>query len=365
MMNQWVLKVQQFIIPALVVFASISLGFYLEKRLFKQLNRRTQRNSGQWYEITVTSFKGLIIVWVTLGGFYLAITFLTLPDSLRLFIYRVLYTVLLLSITILASRLAVSLIQFYSSREDTSSMLTSLFETITKVVVFAIGSLITLQALNIPISPILATLGVGSLSLGLALQQPLADLISGINLITSKKIRPQDYIKLKTGEEGYVVDVELKYTVIREITGNLLVIPNSQIISSSFRNYAFPENTMLVPVKVGISYDSDLEKVEAITLDVAKKTLTEVSGGDKEYEPFMRYEHFDYFSINFTVYLQIQEFYDHLIITHEFIKRLYKRYQQEGIKIAFPIKNTYMPNETMNSRKKNKFFSEIKLDTDS
>ena len=364
MMNQWFLKVQQFIIPTLLIVGSICLGLYLEKRIFKRLSIRTQRTSWQWYEVTVISFKGLLILWFTLGGFYFAISLLNLPGSLRLFLDRVLYAVLLLSITLLASRLAVSLIQFYSSREDTSSMLTSLFETITKVVVFALGCLITLQALNIPITPILATLGVGSLSLGLALQQPIADLVSGINLITSKKIRPQDYIKLKTGEEGYVVDVELKYTVIKEITGNLLVIPNSKLISSSFRNYAFPENTMLVPIKVGISYDSDLEKVEAITLDVAKKTLAEVPGGDREYEPFMRYERFDYFSIDFTVYLQIQEFYDHLIITHEFIKRLYKRYQAEGIKIPFPIKNAYLPHETRNSSNDNQSFSEIKLDND-
>ncbi|MDJ0900562.1 MAG: mechanosensitive ion channel family protein [Xenococcus sp. MO_188.B8] len=364
MMNQWLLKIQEFIIPILLVLGSIGFGLYIEKKILKRLKVRSQRSSWKWYEPTVNSVKGLIVIWFTIGGCYLASTFLTLPGSLVLFIHRVLYAVLLLSITLLVSRLAVTFIQFYSSREDTSSMLTSLFETITKVLVFAIGFLITLQALNIPIAPILATLGVGSLSLGLALQQPLADLISGINLITSKKIRPQDYIKLKTGEEGYVVDVELKYTVIREITGNLLIIPNSKIIGSSFRNYAFPEKTMLIPVKVGISYDSDLDKVEAITLEVAKETLTEVTGGDKEYEPFMRFQHFDYFSIDFTIYLQIQEFYDHLIITHEFMKRLYKRYQQEGIKIAFPIKNAYMGNETFPSTKENESFFDNSINTD-
>ena len=347
-MYQWLLTIQKFAIPVLFILGGIGLGFYVDRKLLTRLKKIAQRTSWKGDDLIFNSFKGLTIIWFTLGGCYLASIFLTFQGVVL--IHRVLSAIFLLSITLLVSRLAVSFLQLYSSREGTSPMLTSLFETIAKILILSIGTLITLESLQIPIGPILATLGVGSLSLGLALKEPLANLISGINLITSKKIRPKDYIKLKTGEEGYVVDVELKYTVIREIMGNLLVIPNSQLIASSFRNYALPENKMLIPIKVGISYDSDLEKVEAITLEVAKETLAKVAGGEAEYEPFMRYERFDYFSIEFTVYLQIQEFYDHLMITHEFIKRLYKRYQQEGIKIPFPIRNAYLSEENLTQR---------------
>ncbi|ELS01559.1 small-conductance mechanosensitive channel [Xenococcus sp. PCC 7305] len=344
-MSKWLLLIQQFSIPVLFVVAGIGLGLYFDRRVLKRLSVFAEKTAWKGDDLIIDNVKGISFIWFALGGCYLASVFLTFQGVVV--IHRALYAVFLLSITLLVSRLAVSFLQLYSSREGTSPMLTTLFETITKILVLSIGILITLESLNIPIAPILATLGVGSLSLGLALKEPLANLISGINIITSKKIRPQDYIKLKTGEEGYVVDVELKYTVIREITGNLLVIPNAQLIASSFRNYALPENKMLIPVKVGISYDSDLEKVETVTLQVARETLAEVLGGDAEYEPFMRYERFDYFSIEFTVYLQIQEFYDHLIITHEFIKRLYKRYQSENIEIPFPIKNAYIANEKL------------------
>ncbi|MEM9272850.1 MAG: mechanosensitive ion channel family protein [Cyanobacteria bacterium P01_F01_bin.143] len=344
-MSQWLLKIQQFGIPILFILIGIGFGFYFDRRILKRLKVLAEKTSWEGDDLILENFQGIGVIWFTLGGCYLASIFLSFSGSES--IHSALFAIFLLSITILISRLAVSFLQLYNSREGTSPMLTSLFETITKVVVISIGILITLQSLRIPIAPILATLGVGSLSLGLALKEPLANLISGISLITSKKIRPKDYIKLKTGEEGYVVDVELKYTVIREIMGNLLVIPNSQLIASSFRNYALPENKMLIPVKVGISYDSDLEKVEAITVEVAKETLAQVSGGDAAYEPFMRYERFDYFSIEFTVYLQIQEFYDHFMVTHEFIKRLYKRYQQESIKIPFPIRSAYIAKENL------------------
>lgn len=344
-MTQWLLKIQQFGIPILFILSGIGFGFYFDRKILKRLKVMAEKTAWEGDDLILENLQGMGVIWFTLGGCYLASIFLSLQGSEL--IHSALFAIFLLSITILISRLAVSFLQLYNSREGTSPMLTSLFETITKVVVISIGILITLQSLRIPIAPILATLGVGSLSLGLALKEPLANLISGISLITSKKIRPKDYIKLKTGEEGYVIDVELKYTVIREIMGNLLVIPNSHLIASSFRNYALPENKMLIPIKVGISYDSDLEKVEAITIEVAKETLAQVLGGDEQDEPFMRYERFDYFSIEFTVYLQIQDFYDHLIVTHEFIKRLYKRYQQESIKVPFPIKSAYISKENL------------------
>lgn len=202
------------------------------------------------------------------------------------------------------------------------------------------------------ITPLLTALGVGGVFIGLALQNTLSNLFSGLNIITSKKVRPGDYIRLETGEEGYVIDVAWRYTIVREIPDNFIVIPNAKIVSSTFKNYSFPDREMLVLVTVGVSYDSDLETVEAVTLEVASEIMNEVAGGVSEYQPFMRYEEFDYFSINCTVYLRVKEYLDRLIVRHEFIKRLHKRYQREGIKIPFPIKTVYI---TETSGKNNSF----------
>jgi len=140
-------------------------------------------------------------------------------------------------------------------------------------------------------------------------------------------------------------------TIVREIPDNFIVIPNAKIVSSTFKNYSFPDREMLVLVTVGVSYDSDLETVEAVTIEVASEIMNEVAGGVSEYQPFMRYERlrlapaieFGYFSINCTVYLRVKEYLDCLIVRHELIKRLHKRYQRERIKIPFPIKTVYIP----------------------
>jgi small-conductance mechanosensitive channel len=329
-------------IPLGIIIASFLFGFVLEKSLKKFCNKISATPKLEPYTILFQSFQGIVVIWLTLGGIALALPFIKLPDTLYILTEKVLISIFLASATFLASRLAVSFIRIYSTRNESTLPLTSLFEYLTKVLIFIIGFLIIIQSLGIKITALVAAFGIGSLSIGLAFQNTLTNLISGVNIIISRKIRPGDYIKLKEGEEGYVMDVELKYTVIKDISNNTIVIPNSQLIDASFKNYSLPEEEMLLPIMVAISYESDLEKVEQITLNVAKKIMETVEGGVPEYEPFLRYEKFDYFSINFTIYLKVKEYYDLLIIRHEFIKTLYKTYQLEGIKMPFPLGNNYL-----------------------
>jgi len=92
-------------------------------------------------------------------------------------------------------------------------------------------------------------------------------------------------------------------------------------------------------VEVGISYDSDLEKVEKVTLEVMQEIAQLLQPHLGEYQPLILYRKFDYYSILLTVYLKVveEEFFQHLTIKHEFIKLLHRRYRQEGITIPYPI----------------------------
>jgi small-conductance mechanosensitive channel len=107
-------------------------------------------------------------------------------------------------------------------------------------------------------------------------------------------------------------------------------------------NYDQPEKELSIPINIGISYSSDLEKVERVTLEVAKEVMREVPGGVPEFEPVVRYHSFGEYSINFTVILRAKGYTDQFLIKHEFIKRLYLRYKKEGIEIPFPIRVIYL-----------------------
>lgn len=73
-----------------------------------------------------------------------------------------------------------------------------------RVLVLALGGLVMLQTLGVSITPLITTLGVGGLGVGLALQDTLANLFAGIHILVSRQVRPGDYVRLETGEGGYV-----------------------------------------------------------------------------------------------------------------------------------------------------------------
>jgi len=328
--------------PVLIILGSFLLGLIFETRILSSLLKKASKYPQRIDSIIITSFRGVIILWSILLGFYLSLSLPNLPvyPTLIIIIKKGLAAAFLGSLTLVIARLSVSLLRVYTTGDDGSSPLTSLFEFLTKILIFSVGILIILQSIGIAITPLLTAFGVGGVSIGLALQTTLSNLMSGINIITSKKVRPGDYIRLKTGESGYVRDVELKYTILQEITDNFLVIPNSQLLAGSFSNYNLPDKSLLIPVEINIDYDSDLEQVEAITLAAANEILSQRNKNNntvnKTSDCLIRYNKFDYYGINLMVFLRVQEeeLFEHLTIKHEFLKKVHNSYKEVGIKFS-------------------------------
>jgi len=174
------------------------------------------------------------------------------------------------------------------------------------------------------------------------MQATLTDLLSGIQIILARQIRPGEYVRLSTGEEGYVVDISWRTTTIRELSNNLVIIPNSKMTSTIVVNFDVPDTSISVLVNLGVSYDSDLEEVERITTEVAREVMKTTAGAVPESEPFIRYNLFGESSIRFSVILRGQSYTDQYLIQHEFIKALHKRYREEGISIPFPMRTIVM-----------------------
>jgi len=226
----------------------------------------------------------------------------------------------------------------FSESRKVAVTTTTLTRNITKVVVYVIGILLLLSNMGISITPLIGALGIGSLAVALALQDTLSNIFSGFYMVIGKYVRVGDFIKLDSGEEGYVVDIGWRATSIRMLPNNIVLIPNNKLSQAKVINYYMPEKELAVLVQVGVHYESDLKHVEQVTIDVGKKGMKEVVGGVENFVPFIRYHTFDDFSINFTVILRAKEFVDNYLVKHEFIKRLHERYKKEGIVIPYPIR---------------------------
>ena len=174
------------------------------------------------------------------------------------------------------------------------------------------------------------------------LRDTLSNLFAGINIMESRQVRPGDYVKLDSGQEGRITDITWRYTTMETLGKNDVIVPNSKMASAIVTNYRLPEDVLTIAVKVGVAHDSDLRKVEEITLDVASDVCREVLGGMPLSEPRMRYQAFGESSIDFTVFLNVTAYADQVPLIHEFIIRLHDRYREEGIRIPFPNRDVHL-----------------------
>ena len=107
-----------------------------------------------------------------------------------------------------------------------------------------LGGLILLNHFNVSITPILTALGVGGLAVALALQDTLSNLFGGFYVAVAGQVRLGDYIKLNTGEEGYVTDIGWRCTTLPGTANNMIIVPNAKLAQAIVTNYYLPEKRM-------------------------------------------------------------------------------------------------------------------------
>ncbi len=326
------------VIPVCVLLVTVLAGYLLRRILFSRLSHWASKSSTQIDDIIISAAKKPFMIWCLMLGIYFALEISKLPDVAVRIAEKIILVLGIISAVLVLADVAVKSINVYSGKAATALPVTSLTRNIARVVIFSIGILIVLNSLGISITPILAALGVGGLAVALALQDTLSNFFAGFHITIARQVRLGDYVKLETGEEGYVVDINWRATKIKMLSNNVVLIPNDKLTKTVITNYCLPDKEVVVTINLGVHYDSDLNKVEKVTCEVAKEVMKEVPGGIPNFEPVVRYHSLGDFSVIFTVVLRAREFVDQYLIKHEFIKRLHERYKQEGIVIPYPTR---------------------------
>ena len=327
--DQWLL--------ALAVLAGSALLGYAARAVFiRRIAAVLARTKTDIDDLLLESTRRHVPLWFVFGGLAAAAHLAPVQPRLAGLAVRAAAVLFVISLSLSAARFSAALLTRQAARTGAGVPVTSLSLNIVRLSILLLGGLLALANLGISITPLLTALGVGSLAVALALQPTLANLFAGIHISVARPIRVGDFVQLESGVKGYVHDIGWRATRIRELPNNIAIVPNSRLAEMIVTNYAMPEPEQASLVQVGVAYDSDLQKVERVTCEVARDVLRSVPGGVPGFEPFIRYNAFGDSSINFTVILRVAEFTDRYLITHEFMKRLKDRYDREGIEIPFP-----------------------------
>jgi len=347
-MSEWFRDVNVFFhgwAPSLAILVGGALAGWIAKTwLFRRLRALAAKTATRADELVLEATRRTWFPIAVFLALHAAAPLAPLEAPMRVLLQRVASFLLLIALTFAGARL-VGL--WFSTKERTEEGLPatpSLIAKASRIMVLLVGLMFALQNAGFEIGPLLTALGVGSLAVGLALQPTLSNFFAGIHLSMSKPIRIGDFVELEDGTQGEVVDISWRTTKIRQLGNNLVIVPNARISDMRLLNYSMPESPQSVLVPMGVAYGSDLEKVEAVCLDVARSVLNDLPAESQtDFEPLVRFHTFGDSSIDFNVIFRARRVTDRFLLVHTFAKRIKQRFDAEGIEIPFPQRVVHLP----------------------
>jgi len=215
------------------------------------------------------------------------------------------------------------------------SSIRNLIANLISIIIVVIGISLALGVLNLDkaLNSLIAGAGVAGLAVGLALQGTLANTFAGISLALKNVINLGDFIETN-GYAGTVEDINLRHTQLKTADNNLVIIPNSLVSDSPFKNYGLTHD-IRITIECGVGYESDLDSVEQIAKEVISSSFPHKS---KDVEFY--FLEFGDSSINFQLRFWVlgTDSMTLLKARSEAIKQIKKRFDKEEINIPFPIR---------------------------
>ena len=215
----------------------------------------------------------------------------------------------------------------FVKREGTLAALLRLLHYTILLVAFTIA----LQTVGINLSALFAAGAVFAIAIGFAMQNIVQNFVSGVILLLERSIKPGDILEVD-GTVVKVVGMGIRTTVVRTWKEEELIMPNSIFSQSTVKNYTLNNNEFRLGVIVGVSYGSDLEKV----FEVLEKTAGNVQWRLPEPVPRVMLQDFGSSSVDFGVYVSIDEPWRQRVLMAELRKDIWFAFKDAGITIAYP-----------------------------
>jgi small-conductance mechanosensitive channel len=326
----------EWIRPAAVFVATVLVAGLARQLLLRALRAWATRSASKLGQILADALRAPTLIWIVILGVHLAIEFSHLPKSVTKAVPTVMEALWIILLTTVGMRIARDLVRHYGGQIPGALPVTSLTQNLAQLAVLTLGLLPLLRLFGVELAPMLTALGVGGLAVALALQDTLSNLFAGFHVALAGQVRLGDYIKLNTGEEGYVADIGWRSASIRSLTNNLIIVPNAKLAQAIVTNYHLPEKCMASSLQVGVSYDSDPDRIERVLLEVVTQGAREIPAMLAEPAPSVAFDPgFGESALSFTLNYQVAEFADQFNVRNELRRRVLRRLKEEGIVMPF------------------------------
>ena len=308
--------------------------------LCRLLLRRSRRSAEAKGKALVQSLAQPVTWALFLLGTSLAVLELPGPEAWRERLLRVALAGCLAATTVAGMRGLRLLLVFWARDVESGEEkpwardFAPLLSKVGRVLIAALGLLAGLKSLGVDVNSLIVSLGVGSLAVGLAAQDTLANMFAGFTLLLDRPFRLADRIRLSTGEVGDVEAIGLRATRLKTLDEAVLVIPNSLLTRDKVVNLSLPDRSLTTRLEVAVAYGTDLREAKRV-LALAGRDCPRV---DPERPPLVLVTGFADFAISLRLIFWVKDYAEQGLAASEVYERVYQGLQEAGIEIPFPVR---------------------------
>jgi MscS family membrane protein len=323
---------------AILIFPStIIIALLISYILNHWLKRWSQKTSTPLDDVVVAAIDRPIFWTLIAFGLILSLSSLNIFSSSIPIITKILLTFILTIWTRAIIKVSITItdiIQHQAHKQGhgmEKSMLIFL-QTVLRITLYAFSFLLVLGVWGVNIAPILASAGILAAALSLGAKDAVANFIGGISVLTDKPFVLGDTVQIQNTHSGKVIDIGLRSTKIQTFDRKLITVPNSIMAGDVVINKTGIEPTARISLKIGVAYDSDLNKVETTLM----KLLTDHPDVLDSPAPFIRFQSFADSAIELKAYAYVGSSGLKGKVKHDLVKSIQQQFAKQKIEIPYP-----------------------------
>jgi MscS family membrane protein len=284
---------------------------------------------------------------VVFAGLYYAVDYLTLPAKVHLALSGATFVIVVAIFTNIAYRANDEILSWYASflvqkhGEGLDKQVIPLLEKLITIFLVGTALIITFKHFNYDILSLVTALGIGSLAIGLAAKDTLANMISGFTLMIDRPFRIGDRVHLSAGQGGDVVDIGLRTTKIKTVENTFLIVPNAELCNSLLVNQSFPDLRVKSRINVGVSYGTDVELAKRVLQEVALAVPDVL----RDPPPDSFFTSFGDSALNLALFFWVEDYTRVFPVTDAINTRINHQFKNNGIVIPFPTRTVMLEKE--------------------
>lgn len=334
---------QPYLRAAIVIAGAIAAAYLVEILVARFLAALAARSRTDLDDKLIAALRRPIFITVIIAGLAWALSMLVAPGTPRFIAYGTLRTLAIVVWTAAAMQIGSDVLGALSHHGRGSAMVQPrtlpLFDILLKVFVISGAVYFAFLSWNIDVTAWLASAGIIGVAVGFAAKDSLAHVVAGIFILADSPYKVGDWIVLDSGLRGLVTRVGMRSTRILTIEDVEIAVPNSVMGNASIINEAGgPREAQRIKATVTVACTSDVDRVAKVLLSCAE----DLEGRCDQPEPQYRFHAFGGSGLEFELLVWIAEPALRDRVISDLNMRIFKRFAEEGIEIAYNRHQIYV-----------------------